>query len=159
MESKEKREREGEKREKWEKQREGEGAREAHWRACFIKVQVQDLSDCQAALSFWFHINIVSFLPSLSSPALLHSSPRSAVCSFSSAPLTPRHRRKRRGKFGWNFLASHSGFFSFSSLNVSHGNKNKWLRVMMHGATDRMSLISGESADLAAATLSITTVI
>lgn len=38
-------------------------AREARWRACFIKVQVQDLSDCQAALVFWFHINVVSFLP------------------------------------------------------------------------------------------------
>ena len=33
------------------KQKEREGAREAHRRACFIKVQVQDLSDCQAALS------------------------------------------------------------------------------------------------------------
>lgn len=28
------------------------GAREAHRQACFIKVQVQDLSDCQVALSF-----------------------------------------------------------------------------------------------------------
>lgn len=39
------------KREMRGKQKEREGAREAHRRACFIKVQVQDLSDCQAALS------------------------------------------------------------------------------------------------------------
>lgn len=61
-----------------------------------LKVQVQDLSDCQAALSFWFHINVVSFLPRLSSPALLHSSPCSAVHSFPSAPLTPKLYRKHR---------------------------------------------------------------
>lgn len=38
-------------------------ARETHWRARFIKVQVQDWSDFQVALFLWFHINVVSFLP------------------------------------------------------------------------------------------------
>lgn len=51
------------------KQKESVGAREAHRRGGFVKVQVQDLRDCQAALSFWFHINAVSFLPPPSPPS------------------------------------------------------------------------------------------
>lgn len=103
------REREGE-REKWGKQKQREGARETHRRACFIKVQVQDLSDCQVALSFSFHINVVSFLPPLSSPALLHTSPCSVVCSLLRAPLTPRRYTIHRGarKFGKKLSALQS---------------------------------------------------
>ncbi len=97
---------------------------------------MQDLSDCQVALSFWFHINVVSFLPPLSSPALLHSSPCSAVCSFSSAPLSPRLYRKRSGrrKFGRNFQpCSHafsilyfpnSGWKQLTSYHQMKANSN-----------------------------------
>lgn len=79
---------------KLEKKRETKksvGAREEHRRGGFLKVQVQDLSDCQAALSFWFHINAVSFLPPLSSPHLRRCLLLS-ICWFSSTPLTPKQK-------------------------------------------------------------------
>lgn len=101
------------------------GAREAHRRACFIKVQVQDLSDCQVALSFWFHINVVSFLPPLSSPAPLHSSPRSAVCSFSNAPHSPRLYRKQRWNKVWQKLSALQRCFSSSYLKFWMEMANK----------------------------------
>lgn len=103
----------GRKREKYGKQKEREGAREAHRRACLIKVQVQDLSDCQVALSFWFHIDVVSFLPRLSSPALLHSN-TTFCCSllFPSAPLTPRLDRKHGRKVWQRRSALQPRFFT-----------------------------------------------
>lgn len=100
-----------------ERETKTERAREVHQRGGFIKVQVQNLSDCQAALSFWFRINVVSFLPPLSSSAPLRSSPCSAVCSFLSAPLSPRvyPRHRCTGKFGRNEEAwSNTAFFLFS---------------------------------------------
>lgn len=126
MERKE-REREGER----GKQKERGGARETHRRACFIKVQVQDLSDCQVVLSFWFHINVVSFLPPLSSPAPLHSSPCSAVCSFSSAPLTPGLYRKRRRKVWQKLSALQPCFFIFGNVffKVWNGNKQATIKL------------------------------
>lgn len=113
------------------KQKERGGARETHRRACFIKVQVQDLSDCQVVLSFWFHINVVSFLPPLSSPAPLHSSPCSAVCSFSSAPLTPGLYRKRRRKVWQKLSALQPCFFIFGNVffKVWNGNKQATIKL------------------------------
>lgn len=67
---------------------EKQGARDAHQRACSIKVQVQDLSDCQVALSFWFHINVVSFLPP--SPHLRCSIPHH-VLLFVHFQVLPSH--------------------------------------------------------------------
>lgn len=75
-------------RERRKTKRERKGARDAHQRACFIKVQVQDLSDCQVALSFWFHINVVSFLPP--SPHL-HCSIPHHVLLFAHFQVLPSH--------------------------------------------------------------------
>lgn len=119
------RERGSEERREMRGKKERGGAREAHRRACFIKVQVQDLSDCQVALSFWFHINVVSFLPPLSSPATLHSSPRSAVCSFSNAPHSPRLYRKQRWNKVWQKLSALQRCFSSSYLKFWMEMANK----------------------------------
>lgn len=119
----------------------------------FIKVQVQDLSDCQAALSFWFHINAVSFLPRLPSPALPHSSPP-FCCSlrFPSAPLTParsqlgetreREGKKKKKKSSTKKLSLHAVklfLFLFPLQNerlVSSGGRRRFSATARHDATD-----------------------
>lgn len=151
------RERKGERaRNKGNKKRE-RVAREAHRRACFIKVQVQDLSDCQRALSFWFHINAVSFLPRLASPHLHWSIPHHVLLFtlFPSAPLAPRQRKV------WLRRSTSQSYFCILKIWIETTPQflsNQSCHSNIHFSTtpaDKMLLISGESAKGGALTSSI----
>lgn len=54
---------------------------------------------------FSFHINVVSFLPPLSSPALLRTSPRSVAAHYQGLPSHPdaARRTKVRGSLAETF--------------------------------------------------------
>lgn len=129
----------------------------------FIKVQVQDLSDCQAALSFWFHINAVSFLPRLPSPALPHSSPL-FCCSlaFQVLPSRPRARNSgRRGRRKKKKVQQRSSAFTLSNffllLLLFPLSATSALSRLVKGGVlsrlcDTMPLISGESGKAGAVT-------
>lgn len=119
------------------------GAREAHRRASFLKVQVQDLSDCQAALSFWFHINAVSFLPPLSFPHL-RCSLLLSICCFSSAPLTPqRSRTKTDSLAAIRFSYSYICFAKIShETNARKSLPAAWLLACLPGQGPRFMCFS-----------------
>lgn len=126
------------------KQKESVGAREAHWRTGFLKVQVQDLSDCQAALSFCFHINAVSFLPPLSSPHLRRSLLLS-ICCFSSVPLTPLEKsNKNRQPCSHPFFPnSYICFAKFShETNARKSLPAAWLLACLPGQGPRFMCFS-----------------
>lgn len=123
----------------------------------FIKVQVQDLSDCQAALSFWFHINAVSFLPRLPSPALPHSSPP-FCCSLAfqvlpSRPHTRNSGKKKKKKVRQRSSAfTLSNFFFFCFLSRVSALSRLVKDGVLARLCDTMPLISGESGKTGAVT-------
>lgn len=125
------------------KQKESVGAREAHQRARFLKVQVQDLSDCQAALCFWFHINAVSFLPPLSFPHLRRSLLLS-ICCFSSAPPTPQRSRTNPGSLAAiRFSDSYICFAKFShETNARKSLPAAWWLACLPGQGPRFTWFS-----------------
>lgn len=150
--------------------RERQGARDAHQRACFIKVQVQNLSDCQVALCFWFHINVVSFLPP--SPHL-HCSIPHHVLLFAHFQVLPSHTHSTGNTAAKESLAETLSLaairFSISEtflkfcvntnnkLPPHRGQQQHTFRFTAVGkgqrSPDKMSIISGKSAEGGAVTL------